>query len=68
MTNCDASGALSFIGQMASPEVIGSAMQTARATEVRVLAKDAGATRDFRAGRLNILLDAAGRIAELRCG
>lgn len=35
---------------------------------VRVLAEGAPATMDYRADRLNILLDATGKVKEMTCG
>jgi hypothetical protein len=67
-TECDAEGAASFVGQPATPEIVEAARVAAHAAEVRVIPKDGGATRDFKPGRLNLMLDEAGRIAELRCG
>ena len=67
-TDCDAEAAASFVGQAATPDVVEAARLAAHAAEVRVIPKDGGATRDFKPGRLNVMLDEAGQIAELRCG
>ena len=67
-TDCNAEAAVSFIGQIATPDVVEAARLAAHAAEARVIPKDGGATRDFKPNRLNVMLDEAGRIAEFRCG
>ena len=66
--SCDATAAQALVGQVAGPDVIDAAKEKARASIVRVLKLGEGATWDFVSGRVNIQLDASGRIAGIRCG
>jgi hypothetical protein len=65
---CNANAVQYAIGQDPSPSLIEALMRQSGAGTVRVLREGEGATRDFNSGRLNIQLDAAGRIASVRCG
>jgi len=64
---CDASKVLEVIGQLPTPELQERARTAAGARVVRVLRHDQVVTMEFRAGRLNLALDASGRIASANC-
>lgn len=60
---CGASGLASLIGQ---PESVAAAMTFAQ--PVRILHPGDAMTMDFNPARLNILIDAKGRIEKIHCG
>lgn len=64
---CDASQALDAIGQLPTPETQERARARASAQVVRVLRHNQPITKEFRVGRLNLVLDAEGRIASINC-
>lgn len=66
-SHCDASKTSAAIGQLPTPETQEWARTTAGAEVVRVLRHDQRITKEFRVGRLNLVLDAAGRIASANC-
>lgn len=65
---CDAKAASAFVGQMASDAVAQQARTAAGAQGVRVIRPGMAVTMDYRAGRLNLELDDAGRIVKASCG
>ncbi|MGH8027659.1 MAG: I78 family peptidase inhibitor [Pseudoxanthomonas sp.] len=65
--HCDASKALDAIGQAPTPETQEQARTSAGAETVRVLRHDQPITKEYRVGRLNLVLDAEGRIASINC-
>jgi Peptidase inhibitor I78 family len=65
---CDPGAARFAVGQAATPSLIESIRQRSNAQFVRVLPTGAGATRDYIANRINIQLDEANRIVDIRCG
>jgi hypothetical protein len=65
---CNANTVQYAIGQDPSPSLIEALKRQSGAGTVRVLREGEGATRDFNSGRLNIHLDAVGRIVSVRCG
>lgn len=65
---CDPGAARFAVGQAATPSLIESIRQRSNAQLVRVLPKGAGATREYIADRINIQLDGANRIVDIRCG
>lgn len=67
-TPCDTEAVQSLIGTQGSEAVYAKAMQDAGAKAHRALGPDDMATMDFRPDRLNIDLDADGRITGFRCG
>lgn len=56
------------LGKVATPEVVRQARLDARATTARVLKPGQMVTMEFVAGRLNIDVDDADTIVNLRCG
>lgn len=64
--HCDAGPASEAAGQLPTPETQERARARARA-EVRVLRHNQPITKEFRMGRLNLVLDAEGRIASINC-
>ena len=65
--HCDAGQAADAIGQLPTPETQERARTSAGAEVVRVLRHNQPITKEFRVGRLNLLLDAEGRIASINC-
>ncbi len=66
-SHCDASKAASAIGRLPLAEVVEAARQAAGAEMVRTLRQGQPITKEFRVGRLNLVLDAQGRIASVNC-
>ncbi len=64
---CDASKVTDAIGRLPSPETQERARSAAGAEVVRVLRRNQPITKEFRVGRLNLVLDEAGRIASAHC-
>lgn len=67
-TPCDTEAVQSLIGEQGSETVYARAMQESGAQSHRALGPDDMATMDFRPDRLNIDLDASGKITGFRCG
>ncbi|MCD9027777.1 hypothetical protein LDO26_06115 [Luteimonas sp. BDR2-5] len=67
-TPCDTEAVQGLIGQTGSEEIYTRAMQDSGAKQFRALGPTDMATMDFREDRLNIDLDADGRITGFRCG
>ena len=65
--HCDAGKASAVVGQLPTPETEEQARASAGAEVVRVLRHDQPITKEFRIGRLNLVLDAEGRIARVNC-
>ena len=65
--HCDAVKATDVVGQLPSPETQERARSDAGAEVVRVLRHNQPITKEFRMGRLNLVLDAEGRIASVNC-
>ncbi|MET0808531.1 MAG: I78 family peptidase inhibitor [Pseudoxanthomonas sp.] len=65
--HCDASKVVEAIGQLPTPAIQERARSAAGAKVVRVLRHDQVVTMEFREGRLNLVLDAAGRISSANC-
>ena len=66
-SHCDASKASAAIGQLPTSETQESARTSAGAEMVRVLRHNQPITKEFRVGRLNLVLDEEGRIASVNC-
>lgn len=66
-THCDAGKASDAVGQLPTPETQERARTSAGAEVVRVLRHNQPITKEFRVGRLNLVLDAEGRIASVNC-
>jgi hypothetical protein len=67
-SHCDAGKASAAIGQLPLAEVLETARLAAGAEVVRTLRQGQPITKEFRVGRLNLVLDAEGRIASANCG
>ncbi|MBL0419550.1 peptidase inhibitor I78 [Ramlibacter sp. AW1] len=65
---CDRSAAGFAIGQEALPSLLETARRQSGAETARFLTHDQVVTREYRVGRLNLLLDASGRVVEVSCG
>lgn len=65
---CNAEAIQPYVGQPASPETVDAARKAAGAELARVLRPGQPATMDYRADRINILLDEHDRIARATCG
>jgi len=65
--HCDAGKASDAVGQPPTPETQERARTSAGAEVVRVLRHNQPITKEFRVGRLNLVLDAEGRIASVNC-
>jgi len=66
-THCDAGKAAGAVGQLPTPETQERARTDAGAEVVRVLRHNQPITKEFRMGRLNLVLDAEGKIASINC-
>jgi hypothetical protein len=66
-SHCDAARASDAIGQLPLAEVVEAARKAAGAEVVRTLRQGQPITKEFRVGRLNLVLDAEGRIAAANC-
>lgn len=67
-SHCDAGKASDAIGRLPLAEIVEAARKAAGAEVVRTLRQGQPITKEFRAGRLNLVLDAEGRIASANCG
>ena len=65
---CDADKVPDVVGQSPTPAIQERARTAAGAQVVRVLRHDQVVTLEYRVGRLNLVLDPAGRIASANCG
>jgi len=66
--SCNAAAAQFAIGQLPDDALVARARQASGADMARVLRHDQMTTKEFRQGRLNLRLDAQGRIAQVDCG
>lgn len=65
---CDAAKARSAIGKTATQDVVDAAVAAAGAKGVRVIKPGMAVTMDYREDRLNIDVDAANVVTDVRCG
>ena len=65
---CNADAAQHHVGHAATAEMIESARKDAGADSVRTLKPGQVVTMEYLAGRLNLYLDAAGKIERIACG
>ena len=65
---CDAAPAQAFVGQQSTASVSEKARVASGAAMARVLHPNQMTTREFNAERLNLVIDASGRITAVRCG
>lgn len=66
--SCDAAKAQSFVGEPESAEIAEQARQKSGARTVRWLRPGQIVTMEYRDDRLNLELDAEGKIIAIRCG
>jgi hypothetical protein len=67
-TACDASRAQTLVGQPASDALAARARRLADSSTVRFLRPGQIVTMEFRADRLNLVLDAQEKVEAIRCG
>jgi hypothetical protein len=65
---CDAAAPRELIGKPATPEAGARALKLSGAAMLRWIRPGEGVTSDYMTSRLNIDVDARGRIAGFRCG
>jgi len=65
---CEAAAVQDMVGRQRSDAVGAEAMRRSGAKALRWLEPDSMYTQDYREDRLNIHVDARGRIERLRCG
>lgn len=65
---CSAAGARFAVGQALSPPLEAAARTRANAAVSRVLKPGQAVTMEFNAARLNLEVDARGRVTAVRCG
>lgn len=65
---CSAAGARFAVGQTVAPPLEAAARTRANATVSRVLKPGQAVTMEFNAARLNLEVDARGRVTAVRCG
>lgn len=65
---CNADAARFAVGQLASAELAEQARQRAGALRVRVIRPGQMVTMEFDNSRLNLDVDAAGKVTAVRCG
>lgn len=65
---CDAAAAQFAIGKEPTRELVETARRQAGADLVRVIRQDQMVTKEYRVGRLNLLLDESGKVRQVQCG
>lgn len=65
---CNADGARFAVGQPLSPQLEAAARARAAAATVRALKPGQAVTMEFNGARLNLDVDARGRVTGVRCG
>jgi hypothetical protein len=65
---CEAARVQDIVGLQGSQELEQAARTRAGAEIARTIAHDQMVTREFREGRLNLWLDAQGRVRQVSCG
>ena len=65
---CDAQAAQFLLGQSYGPDTLRRALDAAGADEARMLRPDSIITKEYRAGRLNVVVDTSGRVQRVYCG
>ncbi|MDQ8754868.1 I78 family peptidase inhibitor [Sphingosinicella sp. LHD-64] len=65
---CNADGLQSLVGQPGTPELGAQAQQRSNARTLRWIRPGDAVTMDYREDRLNIELDAEGKVARFNCG
>lgn len=65
---CRADDARFAVGQTATPQLEAAARVRSGAQSVRTLKPGQAVTMEFNGGRLNVVVDARGRVSAVRCG
>ncbi|QTD44899.1 I78 family peptidase inhibitor [Ottowia testudinis] len=65
---CDAQAAQSWVGQPFGPATLEQARAAAGADEARMLRPDSMITKEYKVGRLNVVVGADNRITRVHCG
>lgn len=65
---CNADAAQGHVGHQATPAMVEAARKDAGADSVRTLKPGQVVTMEYLAGRLNLYLDADGKIERIACG
>ena len=68
MAACDAGAAQALVGQPATAALGARALELTGARALRWIRPGDVVTMDYRTDRLNIVLDASGRVSGLKCG
>jgi hypothetical protein len=68
LARCQTETLQQFKGRIVTPELLGEIRTLAGADLVRKLPPDSAPTMDFRPGRVNLHVNAAGEIIDLTCG
>lgn len=66
--SCNAQAVQDLVGQPGSLPLAEAARARAQAQRVRLIAHDQMVTKEYDAGRLNLQMDAAGRVVRIYCG
>lgn len=66
--SCNAKSAQDFVGQPFGNDTLARVQAAAGAREVRLLRPDSVITKDFKVGRVNVVVDASQRIVRVHCG
>lgn len=65
---CNAGPAQQYVGRTADDATVQAAIRASGAAQSRVIDADTMVTLDFREDRVNLWLDAAGKIERITCG
>ena len=65
---CDAQAAQSFVGQPFGATTLEQARAAASADEARMLQPDSMVTKEYKVGRLNVVVGADNRVTRVHCG
>lgn len=65
---CDAAAAQFLVGQPFGADTLQRALAAAGADEARMLRPDSMVTKEYKIGRLNVVVDANQRVTAIHCG
>lgn len=65
---CDAQPAQSLVGQVFDSDTLARVRAATGAQDARVLRPDSMITKEYKVGRVNVVVDAAQRIVRIHCG
>jgi hypothetical protein len=65
---CRSSNVVDIIGKPLTPELARQILKLANATNIRVLPPNEPITGEWRSDRINVQVDAAGVVVQIRCG